>query len=82
MAQKKARRKEKSRPNIFSRSSPAMRELYLNRHDEEKVLLFTAGILFGIGVSSYLIQGETVFTGLTLIILGLILAYVEARQKN
>lgn len=61
---------------------PVVKELNLNRHDEEKVLLFTAGILFGIGTSSYLMQGETVFTGLTLIILGLILAYVEARQRG
>lgn len=56
------------------------REFYLGRHDEEKVLLFSAGILFGIGVSSYLLQGETVFVGLILIIIGLILAFIEARQ--
>lgn len=57
------------------------RDLYLNTHDEEKVLLFTAGIVFGVGVSTYLMQGETVFTGLTLIIIGLVLAFIEARQQ-
>ena len=58
------------------------RDLYLNTHDEEKVLLFTAGIVFGVGVSTYLMQGETVFTGLTLIIIGLVLAFIEARQQK
>lgn len=58
------------------------RDLYLNTHDEEKVLLFTAGIVFGVGVSTYLMQGETVFTGLTLIIIGLVLAFIEARQQT
>ena len=58
------------------------RDLYLNTHDEEKVLLFTAGIVFGVGVSTYLMQGETVFTGLTLIIIVLVLAFIEARQQK
>jgi hypothetical protein len=56
------------------------RQVQLDRHDEDKVLLFAAGIVFGIGASSYLIRGETVFTGLTLIVLGLILAFIEARE--
>ncbi|MBS3053564.1 MAG: hypothetical protein J4469_03605 [Candidatus Aenigmarchaeota archaeon] len=43
---------------------------------------FTAGIVFGVGVSTYLMQGETVFTGLTLIIIGLVLAFIEARQQK
>lgn len=75
-----AKKRPKKDTSIFGKGSLARREFYLNRHDEEKVLLFTGGILFGVGTASYLIQGETVFTGLTLIILGLVLAYIEARQ--
>lgn len=81
MANRSANRRKKD-ASVFGKDSLARREFYLNRHDEEKVLLFAAGIVFGVGVSSYLIQGETVFVGLTLIIIGLILAFIEARQRQ
>ncbi len=73
-----ARRKQA----IKSNKGLVTRDFYLNTHDEEKVLLFTAGIVFGVGISTYLMQGETVFTGLTLIIIGLVLAFIEARQQT
>lgn len=54
-------------------------EINLDRHDEEKVLLFATGILFGIGISLYFMR-VLWFTGLSLLIFALILLFIESRQ--
>ncbi|MBI2579987.1 MAG: hypothetical protein HYW27_03735 [Candidatus Aenigmarchaeota archaeon] len=77
MAKKKAarRRRHPHAPSYISKN-----ELFLNKHDEEKVLLFAAGILFGAGLFSSLVN-LLWFTGISMIVLALILLFVEQRQK-
>ena len=55
-------------------------ELHLNKHDEEKVVLFAAGLLFGIGIAAGIL-GSIIYAGLVAIVLALILLLIEARQK-
>ena len=54
-------------------------ELHLNKHDEEKVMLFAAGLLFGIGISAGIL-GSIIYSGFVAIVLALVLLIVEARQ--
>lgn len=75
MAKRKAAKKEK---HVFDRI--VQHDTTLDRHDEEKVLLFATGMLFGIGISLYFMQ-VLWFTGLTLLIFALVLLYIESRQE-
>ena len=54
-------------------------ELRLDKHDEEKVILFAAGMLFGIGIAGGIL-GSVVYSGFVAIVLALVLLFVEARQ--
>ena len=56
-------------------------ELYLNRHDEEKLILFAAGMLFGIGLSTAIL-GALIYSGIVAIVLALVLLMLEARQES
>lgn len=56
-------------------------ELHLDRHDEDKVLLFTAGILFGVGAAVTIMKNPFWYTGLVAIVLAAILVFVEKRQE-
>ncbi len=56
-------------------------ELYLNRHDEDKVLLFVAGIMFGTGVSVSILMNTLWYTGIVLLVLALIFLLIEKRQE-
>jgi hypothetical protein len=62
------------------RSILTEKDFYLSRHDEEKVLLFVAGILFGVGVSVAISTGQYWFSSLTLAAIGAILFFIEYRQ--
>jgi len=81
---RKTRRKEAARMSaksakVQNRSVLTNKQIYLNRHDEEKLLLFASGILFGIGISSTL-MGILWYTGIALLAFGLVLLFIEARQ--
>ena len=78
MAKARARQKQKKQKHVFDRV--VEHEINLHSHDEEKVLLFVTGILFGIGVSLYFMK-VLWFTGLTLLIFSLVLLYIESRQQ-
>ncbi|MBI2972038.1 MAG: hypothetical protein HYY37_06465 [Candidatus Aenigmarchaeota archaeon] len=56
------------------------KEIYLDRHDEEKVLLFTAGLLFGVGVAASLFSNALWYGGLVAIALAAVLLLIEKRQ--
>ncbi len=56
-------------------------DFHLNKHDEEKVLLFAAGILFGVGVSAAIVTSVFWFTSVALAVLGAVLFMIEYRQK-
>lgn len=78
MVKKKSARKRRNHPHAPSYITN--KELFLNKHDEEKVLLFAAGILFGAGLFSTLVNLFW-FTGISMLVLALILLFVEQRQK-
>lgn len=89
-----ARRKQKSRRNKRlnkGKNSIELRkrrgesvltkdELHLNKHDEEKLLLFTAGMLFGIGIAAGIL-GAMLYAGIVALVMALIILLVEARQE-
>ena len=52
---------------------------YLNKEDEDKVLLFTAGILFGVGIAVSIIHQSLWYGGLMAIALAMILLLIETR---
>ncbi|HLD85270.1 MAG TPA: hypothetical protein VI968_01810 [archaeon] len=83
MAKKKARARKRStyRRNRYNKSLLTKEELYLNKHDEEKLILFAAGMLFGIGLSTAIL-GALVYSGLVAIVLALVLLMLEARQES
>jgi len=73
-AKRKAKKQEK---HIFDRI--VQHDTTLDRHGEDKVLLFATGMLFGIGISLYFMR-VLWFTGLTLLIFALVLLYIESRN--
>jgi len=54
-------------------------ELFLDRHDEDKALLFATGIMLGIGIAAT-IMGSFVYGGVVAIIIALTLLFLERRQ--
>lgn len=74
----KLRKASKSR----NRSVLTAEELYLNRHDEDKVLLFTAGILFGTGTAVSILTNALWYSGIALLVLALVMLLVEKRQEG
>ncbi len=79
VAKKRNTRRKAAKAKI--RSVITANELYLNRHDEDKVLLFVAGIMFGTGVSVSILQNTLWYTGIVLLILALIFLLIEKRQE-
>ena len=71
------RRASKARKSVLTSN-----ELHLNRHDEDKVLLFVAGILFGTGVSVSILMNTIWYTGIVLLVLALIFLLIEKRQEG
>lgn len=56
-------------------------EFHLNKHDEEKVLLFVSGILFGVGISVAIVTSLFWFSSLAIAVIGLVLFLIEYRQE-
>ncbi len=71
----------KKRRQQHKKSTFTKNEFHLDRHDEEKVLLFAAGILFGVGVSAAIVTNVFWFTSVALAVLGAVLFMIEYRQK-
>jgi len=65
------------RPN---KSLLTKEQLYLNQHDEEKVLLFTTGIVLGVGLAASLLD-KFVYGGLVALVVALVLIFIESNQK-
>ena len=57
-------------------------QLYLDRHDEEKVLLFTSGILLGVGIAVSVLQNIFWYGWLSAVVIVLVLLFVESRQRS
>ena len=72
----KARRRRPHEKSVLTQE-----EVYLNRHDEEKVLLFTTGLLLGVGVTVSILQNVFWYGWLSAVVIVLVLLFVESRQK-
>ena len=77
MPKRKRRKATKKQKHPFDRF--VQYDITLDKHGEEKVLLFATGMLFGIGISLYFMH-VLWFTGLALLIFALVLLYIESRQ--
>ncbi len=80
MAKKRVSRKSyhhKHRPSVLTKD-----EFHLNPHDEEKLLLFVAGMLFGVGTSVSIVTNFFWFSGLATALIGIALFLIEYRSKD
>lgn len=57
------------------------KQFYLNMHDEDKVLLFASGILFGVGATVSILTQKLVYGGLVAITLALVMILIEKRNE-
>ena len=57
------------------------KDLYLNKHDEEKVLLFTSGLLLGVGIAVSILQNIFWYGWLSAVVIVLVLMFIESRQQ-
>ena len=84
MAKKRSRSRSRARNSRSSRkpakSTLTREQLYLNQHDEEKVLLFTTGIVLGVGLAASLLD-KFLYGGLVALVVALVLIFVENNQK-
>lgn len=72
---KRISRKRRHGKSVFTH-----KEFYLNKHDEEKLLLFVSGILFGVGLSVAIVSNIFWFSSLALAAIGVVLFLIEYRQ--
>ncbi len=70
----KAKRREKS---ILTNEN-----FYLGIHDEEKVLLFTTGLLLGVGITVSVLQNIFWYGWLSAVVIVLVLMFIESRQHK
>lgn len=85
MAKKRSRPRPKRRPRpsrirAHPKSVATRNQLWLNQHDEEKVLLFTTGIVLGVGLAASLLD-RFLFGGLVALVVALVLIFIESNQK-
>ncbi|MBI4896154.1 MAG: hypothetical protein HY832_01255 [Candidatus Aenigmarchaeota archaeon] len=85
MAQKRRRlshafpkHQHKKRHRGPSYSYVTREQIFLDEHDEEKVLLFATGIMFGLGIATTFVSLG--FATFIFLVVGLILLFIEQRQ--
>ena len=76
MAKKSTKRSVRRERSVMNRE-----EFYLNKHDEEKVLLFVTGLVFGMGLVAT-IMDKFLFGGLAMLVVGLVLLLVELNVEE
>ena len=82
MAKKKASRaRARTRPAHREKSLLTKEEFYLNKHDEEKVLLFVTGLVFGMGVVASILD-KFLYGGLAMLVVGLVLLLMELNVEE
>lgn len=77
----KRKAKARARPKSRERSVLTQEEFYLNKHDEEKVLLFVTGLVFGMGVVASILD-KFLYGGLAMLVVGLVLLLVELNVEE
>jgi len=81
MAKKTKRTARTTRPKHRERSTLTKEEFFLNKHDEEKVLLFVTGLVFGMGVVAAILD-KFLYGGLAMLVVGLVLLLVELNVEE
>lgn len=71
-----AKKKKQQGKSVLTKAT-----FHLNKHDEEKMLLFAAGILFGVGISAAIVTNVFWFSSLALAAIGVVLFLIEYRQQ-
>ena len=56
-------------------------EFFLNKHDEEKVLLFVTGLVFGMGVVAAILD-KFFYGGIAMLVVGLVLLLMELNVEE
>ena len=79
MAKRKPARARKE--VIRDKSMMSREEFFLNKHDEEKVLLFLTGLVFGMGLVATILN-EFLYGGLAMIVVGLVLLLIELNVEE
>ena len=74
-----AKRRKKS--GEIKSSTLSREEFYLNKHDEEKVLLFLTGLVFGMGLVTTILN-EFLYAGLAMVVVGLVLLLIELNVEE
>ncbi len=74
------KRRKAARPKR-ERSVLTKEEFYLNKHDEEKVLLFVTGLVFGMGVVASILD-KFLYGGLAMLVVGLVLLLIELNVEE
>ena len=78
---KKSRRVKRASNRRHEKSVLTREEFYLNKHDEEKVLLFVTGLVFGMGLVAT-IMDKFLFGGLAMLVVGLVLLLLELNVEE
>jgi len=83
MAKRKTRRRARRRASSTQVKGSVLtrEEIFLNKHDEEKVLLFLTGLVFGMGLVAT-IMDKFLFGGLSLLVVGLVLLLIELNVEE
>jgi hypothetical protein len=81
-ARRSSSRRRARKKDVPIRDSVLNREeFYLNKHDEEKVLLFLTGLVFGMGLVATILD-EFLYAGLAMIVVGLVLLLIELNVEE
>lgn len=85
MAKKSRRAKKRTKAAPKQHAHPPSRltreEFFLNKHDEEKVLLFVTGLTFGMGLVATILD-KFFYGGLAMLVVGLVLLLVELNVEE
>ncbi|MFA4819472.1 MAG: hypothetical protein WC613_00770 [Candidatus Aenigmatarchaeota archaeon] len=78
---KKSRNARRTPRKAREKSMLTREEFFLNKHDEEKVLLFVTGLVFGMGLVAT-IMDKFLFGGLAMLVVGLVLLLLELNVEE
>ena len=78
---KKSKKVRRAPRRVRDKSTLTREEFFLNKHDEEKVLLFVTGLVFGMGLVAT-IMDKFLFGGLAMLVVGLVLLLMELNVEE
>lgn len=78
---KRAKRQSRVKTIVHPPSKLTREEFFLNKHDEEKVLLFVTGLVFGMGVVAAILD-KFFYGGIAMLVVGLVLLLMELNVEE